>query len=151
MKEQNADHSFSFSCRHTVAFRFCGKILFGIIKEIDGYTKMATVVSSMYPNPKYDEDAELSIPIERLIGFCDTASLMESWDYKDRFVAEYIQLAIRVGNLGDYLERDAEAQKVPDAHKMSDEVRELLQRQYLAMKTYMEVLKERAKIEKIEL
>ena len=151
MKEQNADHSFSFSCRHTVAFRFCGKLLFGSIKKIDGDTKMATVVSSMYPNPKYYEDAELRIPIESLIGCCDTASLMESWDYKDRFVAEYIQLAIRVGNLDDYLKRDAEAQKVPDAHKVRHEVLELLQRQYLAMKAYMEILKERAKIEKIEL
>ena len=149
MKEQNADHSFSY--RHTVAFRFCGKILFGSIKEIDGYTKMATVVSSIYPNPKCCEDAELSIPVESLIGCRDTASLMESLDYKDRFVAEYIQLAIRVGNLNDYLERDAEAQKVPDAHKMSYEAHELLQRQYLAMKTYLEVLEERAKIEKIEL
>ena len=148
MKEQNADHSFSFSCRHTVAFRFCGKLLFGSIKKIDGDTKMATVVSSMYPNPK---DAKLVIPIESLIGYCDTASLMESWDYKDRFVAEYIQLAIRVGNLDDYLKRDAEAQKVPDAHKVRHEVLELLQRQYLAMKAYMEILKERAKIEKIEL
>ena len=145
MKEQNADHSFSFSCRHTVAFRFCGKLLFGSIKKIDGDTKMATVVSSMYPNPKYYEDAELHIPIESLIGCRDTASLMESWDYKDRFVAEYIQLAIRVGNLDDYLKRDADNYKVP--HK----VHKLLCRQYLAMKAYMEILKERAKIEKIEL
>ena len=145
MKEQNADHSFSFSCRHTVAFRFCGKLLFGSIKKIDGDTKMATVVSSMYPNPKYYEDAELRIPIESLIGCRDTASLMESLDYKDRFVAEYIQLSIRMGDLDNFLERDADSCKVPE------EVHELLQRQYLAMKAYMEILKERAKIEKIEL
>ena len=145
MKEQNADHSFSFSCRHTVAFRFCGKLLFGSIKKIDGDTKMATVVSSMYPNPKYYEDAELRIPIESLIGCRDTASLMESLDYKDRFVAQYIQLSIRMGDLDNFLERDADSYKVPE------EVHELLQRQYLAMKAYMEILKERAKIEKIEL
>ena len=145
MKEQNADHSFSFSCRHTVAFRFCGKLLFGSIKKIDGDTKMATVVSSMYPNPKYYEDAELRIPIESLIGCRDTASLMESLDYKDRFVAEYIQLSIRMGDLDNFLERDADSYKVPE------EVHELLQRQYLAMKAYMEILKERAKVEKIEL
>ena len=145
MKEQNADHSFSFSCRHTVAFRFCGKLLFGSIKKIDGDTKMATVVSSMHPNPKYYEDAELRIPIESLIGCRDTASLMESLDYKDRFVAEYIQLSIRMGDLDNFLERDADSYKVPE------EVHELLQRQYLAMKAYMEILKERAKVEKIEL
>ena len=145
MKEQNADHSFSFSCRHTVAFRFCGKILFGSIKKIDGDTKMATVVSSIYPNPKYYEDAELRIPIESLIGCSDMASLIESWDYKDRFVAEYIQLVIRMGNLDNLLKRDVDSCKVPE------EVHELLQRQYLAMKAYLEVLKERAKIEKIEL
>ena len=145
MKEQNADHSFSFSCRHTVAFRFCGKLLFGSIKNIDEDTKMATVVSSRYPNPKYHEDAELRIPIESLIGCRDTASLMESWDYKDRFVAEYIQLSIRMGDLDNFLERDADSYKVPY------KVHKLLCRQYLAMKAYMEILKERAKIEKIEL
>ena len=146
MKEEIANAALRH--KHTVAFRFCGKFLFGVIKKIDEDTKMATVFSSMYPNPK---DAKLVIPIESLIGCRDTASLMESWDYKDRFVAEYIQLAIRVGNLDDYLKRDAEAQKVPDAHKVRHEVLELLQRQYLAMKAYMEILKERAKVEKIEL
>ena len=143
MKEEIANAALRH--KHTVAFRFCGKLLFGSIKKIDGDTKMATVVSSMYPNPKYYEDAELRIPIESLIGCCDTASLMESLDYKDRFVAEYIQLSIRMGTLHNFLERDADAYKVPY------KVHKLLCRQYLAMKAYMEILKERAKIEKIEL
>ena len=106
---------------------------------------MATVVSSRYPKPKYREDAELRIPIESLIGCCDTASLMESLDYKDRLVAEYIQLSIRMGTLDNFLERDADAYKVPY------KVHKLLCRQYSAMKTYLEFLKKRAKIEKIEL
>ena len=103
---------------------------------------MATVFSSMYPNPK---DAKLVIPIESLIGYCDTASLMESLDYKDRLVAEYIQLSIRMGTLDNFLERDADSYKVPY------KVHKLLCRQYLAMKAYMEILKERAKVDKIEL
>ena len=140
MKEEIANAAFRY--KHTVAFRFCGKFLFGVIKKIDEDTKMATVVSSMYPNPK---DAKLVIPIESLIGCCDTASLMESLDYKDRFVAEYIQLSIRMGTLDNFLERDADNYKVPY------KVHKLLYRQYLAMKAYMEILKERAKIEKIEL
>ena len=140
MKEEIANAALRH--KHTVAFRFCGKFLFGVIKKIDEDTKMATVFSSMYPNPK---DAKLVIPIESLIGYCDTASLMESLDYKDRLVAEYIQLSIRMGTLDNFLERDADSYKVP--HK----VRKLLYRQYLAMKAYMEILKERAKIEKIEL
>ena len=139
MKEEMANAALRH--KHTVAFRFCGKFLFGIIKKIDEDAKTATV-ASIYPNPK---DAKLVIPIESLIGYCDTASLMESLDYKDRFVAEYIQLSIRIGNLYNFLEPDADAYKVPY------EVHELLFRQYLAMKTYLEVLKERAKIEKIEL
>ena len=143
MKEEIANAALRY--KHTVAFRFCGKLLFGSIKKIDEDTKMATVVSSICPNPKCCEDAELSIPVESLIGCCDTASLMESLDYKDRFVAEYIQLSIRMGTLDNFLERDADAYKVPY------EVRKLLRFQYLAMKTYLEVLKERAKIEKIEL
>ena len=140
MKEEIANAALRH--KHTVAFRFCGKFLFGVIKKIDEDTKMATVFSSMYPNPK---DAKLVIPIESLIGYCDTASLMESLDYKDRLVAEYIQLSIRMGTLDNFLERDADNYKVP--HK----VHKLLCRQYLAMKAYMEILKERAKIEKIEL
>lgn len=143
MKEEIANAA--LSCRHTVAFRFCGKLLFGSIKNIDKDTKMATVVSSSYPKQKYREDAELRIPIESLIGCCDTASLMESLDYKDRLVAEYIQLSIRMSTLDNFLERDA------DAYKVTRKVRKLLYRQYLAMKIYLEVLKERAKIEKIEL
>ena len=140
MKEEIANAALRY--KHTVAFRFCGKFLFGVIKKIDEDTKMATVFSSMYPNPK---DAKLVIPIESLIGCCDTASLMESLDYKDRLVAEYIQLSIRMRTLDNFLERDADNYKVP--HK----VHKLLYRQYLAMKAYMEILKERAKIEKIEL
>ena len=140
MKEEIANAALRH--KHTVAFRFCGKFLFGVIKKIDGDTKMATVFSSMYPNPK---DAKLVIPIESLIGYCDTASLMESLDYKDRLVAEYIQLSIRMGNLDNFLERDADSYKVPY------KVHKLLCRQYLAMKAYMEILKERAKVEKIEL
>ena len=140
MKEEIANAALRY--KHTVAFRFCGKFLFGVIRKIDEDTKMATVFSSMYPNPK---DAKLVIPIESLIGCCDTASLMESLDYKDRLVAEYIQLSIRMGTLDNFLERDADNYKVP--HK----VRKLLYRQYLAMTAYMEILKERAKIEKIEL
>ena len=140
MKEEIANAALRH--KHTVAFRFCGKFLFGVIKKIDEDTKMATVFSSMYPNPK---DAKLVIPIESLIGYCDTASLMESLDYKDRLVAEYIQLSIRMGTLDNFLERDADAYKVPY------KVHKLLCRQYLAMKAYMEILKERAKVEKIEL
>ena len=140
MKEEIANAALRH--KHTVAFRFCGKFLFGVIKKIDEDTKMATVFSSMYPNPK---DAKLVIPIESLIGCCDTASLMESLDYKDRFVAEYIQLSIRMGTLDNFLERDADSYKVPY------KVHKLLCRQYLAMKAYMEILKERAKVEKIEL
>ena len=140
MKEEIANAALRH--KHTVAFRFCGKFLFGVIRKIDEDTKMATVFSSMYPNPK---DAKLVIPIESLIGYCDTASLMESLDYKDRLVAEYIQLSIRMGNLDNFLERDADSYKVPY------KVHKLLCRQYLAMKAYMEILKERAKVEKIEL
>ena len=139
MKEEMANAALRH--KHTVAFRFCGKLLFGTIKKIDEDAKTATV-ASIYPNPK---DAKLVIPIESLIGYCDTASLMESLDYKDRFVAEYIQLSIRIGNLYNFMEPDA------DAHKVRHEVLELLCRQYLAMRNYLEVLKERAKIEKIEL
>lgn len=138
MKEEIANAALRL--KHTVAFRFCGKFLFGTIEKIDEDAKMATVASSIYPNPK---DAKLVIPIESLIGSCDTASLMESLDYKDRFVAEYIQLSIRMATLNNFLERDA--------YKVPYEVHELLQRQYLAMETYLEVLKERAKIENIEI
>ena len=77
----------------------------------------------------------------------DTVELMTSKDYKDRFKAEYFQLKIRLEKLRNML------------HKWSTSSLDFLAncpceyyaRQVAYMSNYLEVLKERAEIEGIEI
>lgn len=77
----------------------------------------------------------------------ETVELMLSNDYKERFKAEYYQLKIRIDRLDNMLfkmEND-ELNFIPICSY------ELLQNQLKAMLLYEIYLKERAKIEKIDL
>ena len=139
MKEGIANPDLRY--KHTVAFRFCGKLLFGSIKKIDEDTKMATIVSRI-PN-----EADLCIPIESLIGYQDTARLMQSPSWRDRFLAEYIQVTIRKDALARFVEREMTS----DIPIVASESMEQIKHLYSVMIEYQEILKERAKIEKIEL
>jgi hypothetical protein len=75
----------------------------------------------------------------------DTIELMTSSDYKDRFIAEYQQLKIRVDKLSIMLDKYSEG-SLNFTPKCSYD---LLLDQYLAMLNYQECLEQRAKEEEI--
>lgn len=77
----------------------------------------------------------------------NTIPMMESESYKERFKAEYFQLAIRLQKLRDMVEKW-------DEGTLNFEPtcpREMYDKQLMAMSQYLDVLEERAKIEDIEL
>lgn len=74
----------------------------------------------------------------------DTVDLMNSADWKDRFIAEYIQLVIRMIKLEESLNN------LPEF--MSDEIaKALLMKQYDAMQSYKLCLEKRAVLAEIDL
>ena len=86
----------------------------------------------------------------------DTVGLMNSGDYRDRFVAEYIQLKIRYERLKDFNTRIEAAVRTRGADIGVDEPEHdcpagLLREQQAAMGEYLHLLEIRAKIEDIDL
>ena len=79
----------------------------------------------------------------------DTAKLMTSEDYKERFIAEYVQAAIRLTRLGLLLNKVKNGE-APSCFTPTCPI-SLLEDQYMAMLRYSYVLLKRAEIEKIEL
>lgn len=77
----------------------------------------------------------------------DTVKLMQSDDYRERFMAEYYQLFIRCGKLKEMLKKwyDEELSFVPACNNR------LLEFQLRAMEDYLTALESRAQIENIEL
>ena len=82
-----------------------------------------------------------------MLNLTDTAALMSSSDYKERFKAEYYQLSIRLDKLTAMIEKwdKDELNFTPTCP------RELYDVQINAMKEYLNVLKQRAKLENVEL
>lgn len=77
----------------------------------------------------------------------DTAPMMESPDYKERFKAEYIQTKIRYGKLHSLIVRyDANTLDFEPACSL-----ELLKKQAAAMGQYLYCLEVRAQVEGITL
>ena len=139
MKEELAKEASKHN--QTVAFCFCGRVLFGMIGKIDMDTKMATIVSRI-PN-----EADLCIPIESIIGYQDTARLMQSPSWRDRFLAEYIQVTIRKDALARFVEREMAS----DIPAVASEAMELMKHQFSVMTEYQEILRRRAALEQIEI
>lgn len=77
----------------------------------------------------------------------ETVELMLSNDYKERFKAEYYQLKIRIDKLDNMLSK----MENDELNFIPTRPYELLQNQLKAMLLYEIFLKERAKIEKIDL
>lgn len=77
----------------------------------------------------------------------DTATMMLSQDYKERFKAEYYQLSIRLEKLSDMLEKwdDGTLEFTPTCDSA------IYLDQMCAMLLYLQVLKRRAEIEGVEL
>ncbi len=74
-----------------------------------------------------------------------TAELMNSSDFKDRFKAEFYQLAYRTEKLRHMLENWEKLDFTPKCPK------ELLQNQLVCMYNYQAILEKRAKLEDIDL
>ena len=79
----------------------------------------------------------------------DTAKLMTSEDYKERFIAEYVQVVIRLTRLGLLLNKVKNGE-APSCFTPTCPI-SLLEAQYMAMLRYSYILLKRAEIEKIEL
>ena len=77
----------------------------------------------------------------------ETAEIMKSANYKDRFKAEYFQTDIRIRKLETFLKRyrSNELNFTPDCSTL------LLQTQLDAMKTYRDILVRRAEIENVDI
>ncbi len=76
----------------------------------------------------------------------ETINLMCSNDWKDRFVAEYIQLIIRLSKLDDVLNNTSDTYSVID-----DRIKALMLKQRDAMESYKMCLEKRADIAGINL
>lgn len=77
----------------------------------------------------------------------DTADMMSSSDYKERFQAEYYQLVIRYGGLKDMIKKwdNGTLPFTPTCP------RNIYDMQLKAMKDYLNVLKVRATMEDVEI
>lgn len=76
----------------------------------------------------------------------ETVNLMCSNDFKDRFIAEYVQLVIRLSKLNDVLNNTSDV-----SHEVDDITRALMIKQHDAMESYKECLEKRADILGIDL
>lgn len=77
----------------------------------------------------------------------ETIDLMTSADYKERFIAEYLQVKIRYNKLLNMLMKwdKGELDFKPSVPRM------YYNKQIVSMNDYIKVLEDRAKIEKIDL
>lgn len=76
----------------------------------------------------------------------ETVNLMCSRDFKDRFIAEYAQLVIRLSKLNDVLNNTSDA-----SHEVDDITRAIMLKQRDAMDSYKTCLEKRADILGIDL
>ena len=83
------------------------------------------------------------------INLSQTAELMSSEDYKERFIAEYAQVKIRALRLERVLQR-IEDKSAPDCFEPTCSL-DVLAEQLCYMKNYLSVLDNRAFIEDIDL
>lgn len=82
----------------------------------------------------------------------DTCSLMNSADYKERFLAEYQQLKIRTEKLQNFVSKIDAAEICQKAEMPEHDCpKNLLLRQLSIMKEYLDILRMRAYIEGVEL
>lgn len=76
----------------------------------------------------------------------DTVNLMYSNDWRDRFIAEYIQLQIRLSKLDDVLNNRSDTYSVTD-----DVLKSVMYKQRDAMESYKLCLERRANLANIDL
>ena len=84
-------------------------------------------------------------------GYEDTVDDMLSGDYKQRFVAEYNQLSIRIAKLKAFCNKIQAAQMTGTEEPAHDCPLDLLRKQLRTMEEYKRILELRAVIEKVRL
>ena len=87
--------------------------------------------------------------MDKINNLNQTVELMISEDYKERFIAEYAQLVIRISRLDKVLSNVIN-NKAPSCFKLSCPI-EILVNQWVNMKNYLSIMQERAFIENIDL
>ncbi len=87
--------------------------------------------------------------MDKINDFAQTVELMDSRDYKERFIAEYCQLEIRIKRLERVLKSVAD-NTCPRCFTPTCPIT-LLEDQFKAMTAYREILVKRALIEELEL
>ena len=85
--------------------------------------------------------------MSKIYSLTDTLNMTLSDDYKERFLAEYVQVCVRVSKLTNMLEQ-LDNNTLPFE---TDCPSELLRKQADVMLEYGKILQERAKYENIEL
>lgn len=76
----------------------------------------------------------------------DTVNLMNSTDWKDRLVAEYVQLSIRLSKLEDVIDNKSDI-----SYTFDDRTRAILMKQLDAMRPYKICIEKRADIAGVSL
>lgn len=87
--------------------------------------------------------------MDKITDLSQTVELMSSEDYKERFIAEYCQIAIRTKRLERVLTRIKDG-NAPDCFTTTCSIVMLIDQLYY-MQSYLSVLDERAFIEDIDL
>lgn len=87
--------------------------------------------------------------MDKITNLSQTAEFMSSEDYKERFIAEYCQIAIRAKRLERVLTRIKD-KTAPDCFTPTCPIEKLAE-QLCYMQNYLSVLDERAFIEDIDL
>ena len=89
--------------------------------------------------------------IKQINGLGDTEHLMKSSDYRERFVAEYLQTKIRYEKLKAFCNKIEAAQLMIAPEPEHDCPYDILRQQQKAMGEYLHILEIRAVIEHINL
>ena len=89
--------------------------------------------------------------VKHINGLGDTTHLMKSSDYKERFVAEYLQTKIRYEKLKAFCNKIEAAELMIALGPAHDCPYELLRQQQKAMGEYLHILEIRAVVENINL
>lgn len=133
MKFSDADAK-QEECVSASAIKLCKYV---VIQKNGLYAKIPLDVAQDYITIQDNRDTSLA----------DTVSLMESGDYKERFMAEYIQLRIRYKSLKSMVEKwdNGKLDFTPTCPRATYD----LQLEY--MRKYKDILEMRAKMEGITL
>lgn len=121
-----------------------GELFFDLLQSSDDVKHLFIGIIDAWKNKLFEDFINSELKGKTLK---DTIKFMESNDFKERLIAEYFQLRIRIQKLNEYLSKSRDV----DDNFISETNNILLQKQVKAMAEYAEVLKNRANIGNIKL